>query len=254
MTVNDVKVIIPTCDKYIHIIEALAYTVKKYWQGQSQFIILGYKEPQFKLDDNWSFVSMGEDTGAQNWSNGLIKYFTEEFKDEYFINMIDDTVMTRQSNLGLANVGFNYMIRHNDVKKIFLQGTCDLKYAAECDKSLPNVPIAELDNLFWDINQGQKYRTATASSIWSVKYFLETIKPNMSPWEYELQHIVNDGARILTTCYPTLAPTMYGHLCGKVHSPTGHEYFHFFNKSIHEDTYLPDADSTEVLRILKVIQ
>ena len=89
MELKEIKIIIPTCDKYIHLIEGLMYTINKFWDVENEFIILGYKEPKFELNKNWSFISLGLDTGPSNWSNDLLKYF-KNFKDEYFINIIDD--------------------------------------------------------------------------------------------------------------------------------------------------------------------
>jgi hypothetical protein len=82
MELNKIKIIIPTCDKYVHLLEGLMYTINKFWDVENEFIILGYKEPNFKLNKNWSFISLGLDSGPSNWSNDLLRYF-KNFQDEY---------------------------------------------------------------------------------------------------------------------------------------------------------------------------
>lgn len=241
--IEKLKVIIPTCDKYIHIVEALMYSLKKYWSANNEFIILGYSEPDFKLYDNWKFVSMGTDTGAVNWSNDLLKFF-DTFEDEYFINMIDDTVMTRLADIYKIETAFKYMMKNKEVKKCFLQGSLSVG-GKDLLGEIDYFPVNELDNLFYDINQTADYRTSIQSAIWSTKYFLEVLKPNLTPWDFELQHLKNDGARILTT--RSSHPIMFSHLCSKMSS----ELMPNWTKSMYEDTELPVEDVHTILQILK---
>lgn len=242
--IEKLKIIIPTCDKYIHILEALMYTTRKYWKLNNEFIILGYDEPKFELDENWKFVSLGKDSGPSNWSNDLLNFFSS-FKDEYFINMIDDTLMTRESDIVKIEKVFNYMQKNKSIKKCFLQGSLsvggkgllgDIEYTA----------MDELNGDFYEINQLADYRSSIQSAIWSTEYFLEVLKPNLSPWDFELQHVKNDGARILTTL--SNHPIMFSHLCSKIQT----EFMHSWRKSMYEDSFLSDEDTVNISKILKI--
>lgn len=234
---------IPTCDNYIHLLEGLMYTTRKFWLLKNQFIILGYKEPKFKLDDNWSFVSLGVDKGPSEWSNDLLTFFND-FKDEYFINMIDDTLMTRLSDIKKIELVFNYMQSNKLVKKVFLHGSL-----TSGNKSLygPIVltPVLNLNSEFYDVNQVSNYRSSLQSAIWYKDYFLKLLKPNMTPWSFELQHAKNDGARILTT--KENHPTMYSHLYRKGNQLIGQWY-----KSVFEESQLSDNDITILKEMLKL--
>ena len=67
------KIYILTSDKNIHIVEGLQYCVNKYWKPKPSVVLLGYKEPSFKLADNFEFISLGKDRGANNIGEDLIK-------------------------------------------------------------------------------------------------------------------------------------------------------------------------------------
>lgn len=241
--VEKLKVIIPTCDKYIHIVEALMYSLNKYWSSKNEFIILGYSKPNFELYDNWKFVSMGTDTGANNWSNDLLNFFNT-FEDDYFINMIDDTLMTRPADIYKIEKVFNYMLRNKDVKKCFLQGSLSIG-GKDLLGEIDYYPIEELDNTFCDVSQTANYRTSIQSAIWSTEYFLQVLKPNLTPWDFELQHLKNDGVRILTT--RSNHPIMFSHLCSKLST----ELMPNWTKSMYEATELPMEDVRTILQILK---
>lgn len=241
--IDDLKIIIPTCDKYIHLLEGLMYTINKFWPLNNKFIILGYKEPNFKLNQNWEFVSLGIDRGPNEWSNDLISFF-KSFNDEYFINLIDDTLMTRISDVEKIQRVFNYMQNNKLVKKVFLHGSL-----TSGNKSLYGpielTPISDLNNEFYDVNQIAYYRSSLQSAIWSKDYFLTLLKPNMTPWDFELQHTRNDGARILTT--KENHPTMYSHLYRK-----GNQLIPSWYKSVFEETRLSDDDTKIIKEMLKL--
>jgi hypothetical protein len=240
---EDLKIIIPTCDNYLHLLEGLMYTTRKFWPLKNQFIILGYEEPKFKLDDNWYFVTLGVDRGPSEWSNDLLNFF-KNFKDEYFINMIDDTLMTRMSDTKKIERAFNYMQNNKSVKKVFLHGSLTSGNTNLYGPISLN-PIFDLNSEFYDVNQIANYRSSLQSAIWSTDYFLKLLKPNMTPWDFELQHARNDGFRILTT--KKNHPTMYSHMYRK-----GNQLINQWYKSVFEETRLTDEDITILKEMLKI--
>lgn len=238
----EIPVIIPTCDKYIHLVEGLMYTVNKFWSAKSNFIILGYKAPQYELLPNWKFISLGEDTGPQNWSNDLLKFF-DTFEGEYFINMIDDTLMTRSADITKIESAYAYMLAHKEVKKCFLHGSL-----SSGDTSLlGDIKLTPVEDLkgFWDVNQTADYRTSIQSAIWNKEYFLQLLKPGMNPWEFETQHTKNDNARILTT--RDNHPTMYSHLYR-----VGNQLIPNWYESVFENTRLSDQDIIYLSNLLNL--
>jgi hypothetical protein len=236
------KVVIPTCDHYVHILEALLYTLEKFWPCNSEFIVLGYSSPKFELKPNWKFVSLGQDTGPNNWANDLLRFFNT-FDEEYFVFMADDVLMTRMSDLKKAEFAFNYMLKNKEVKKCFLQGS--LTVNTWMFGALRLDPVEELGNIFYDVNQVCEYRSSLQIAIWSTQYFLECLKPGMSPWDFELQAKKNDGARILTT--KENHPVMFSHLYRK-----GFQLESNWYTSVFEDTQLPMEDVIYVAKLLNI--
>jgi hypothetical protein len=243
MEFKDLKIIIPACDKYMHAVEGLMYTLTKYFNIDNKIILLGYSEPKFKLNDNWEFISLGVDTGPDNWSNDLLKFF-ETFKDEYFINMIEDALMTRPADIDKIKMGFNYMLKNKDVKKVFLHGSLTHQSTSRMLGGTVLTPVDELNGEFYDVNQTSNYRTSLQSAIWNLDYFLTILKPNQNPWVFELQHIKNDGARILTT--PHNHPIMFSHLYIRG------VLFSQWNKSIYEEGGLSDEETKIIKEMLKL--
>jgi hypothetical protein len=243
MEFKDIKIIIPACDKYMHAVEGLMYTLTKYFNVDNKIVLLGYSEPKFKLDDNWEFISLGVDTGAANWSNDLLKFFST-FKDEYFINMIEDALMTRPANINKIKMGFDYMLKNKEVKKVFLHGSLTHWSSSKMLGGTVLTPVAELNNEFYDVNQTSNYRTSLQSAIWNREYFLTILKPNHTPWAFETQHVKNDGARILTTVENH--PIMFSHIYIKG------GLFNKWNESIYEDGGLTDEDTKTIKEMLKL--
>jgi len=243
MNLEDLKILIPTCDKYIHTIEGLSRTLKNYLNLKNKIILIGYSEPNFELPENWEFISFGTDGGVKSWSNDLLKFF-ESFDDEYFIYMIDDTLMTRPANIEKIKLGFDYMLNNTEVKKVFLQGSLAYEAGVGVLQSTVLTPIDELNGEFHDVNQISNYRTSLQTAIWNRDYFLSLLKPNHSPWDFELQHIKNDGVRILTTT--NNHPIMFSHIYIKG------ALNNLWYKSMYEEGGLPDEEINIIKKILKL--
>jgi hypothetical protein len=237
MNYKDVKILLPTCNQYIHLTQGLIYTLNKFWPNHGEIIIIGYDKPKFSLDDKCTFISMGEQLGPHEWSNDLIKFF-EDFGDEYFINIIDDTLMTRDADENQIEYLFNMIKNDNDIGKIFIHGSL----AGSGNFSI-------LDDEKYDlisINQTCDYRTSIQSSIWRKSYFLQLLKPNLTPWQFELQHIKNDGVKIIST--RSNHPTMYSHLYR-----IGNKFMkECWYKSVFEPTELGQEDKEKIITMLNL--
>jgi len=87
---------ITTCDANIFVIKYFQYFFNKYWGKHIKVKILGFNPPDFKLEENFEFVSLGTEQvgGAKGWSNYLIDYFSN-IDDKYFIFGIDDFMISR---------------------------------------------------------------------------------------------------------------------------------------------------------------
>ena len=197
---NDLKIIIPTCDKYLHLVEGLVYTIDKYWKNHGEVIILGYKNPNYDLPNNTTFHSSGNDRGPRYWSNDLIKYF-KDFDEEYFINLVDDTLIIREVDVDRIDELFSFM-KESDITKIFLSGSLVESYRSH--------EYGKMGLL--EIKQSSTYRTSVQPAIIKTSYWMKYLKPKQTPWEFELQNSKNDGLSILSVKINESAPIIYSHL------------------------------------------
>lgn len=176
------KILIPTCDQYINHIEALQYSVKGAFLDKFEYIIIGYEAPNFELNKNWSFVSMGEQKGAKYWGNDMIR-FLSTFPDSHFIYGNDDCAVTHMDKdriniaLWLSNkyksIGRYALMAEGKKRNIlpfFKYGSPNID---------PNMAISQF-------HHDSDYLLSLGWSIYNKECFLEFCKEYQSPWDFEL--------------------------------------------------------------------
>jgi len=176
---------IPTCDKFTNLIEANLISLEKYFPKEIDIIILGYKPPMCELSSNVTFISMGEDRGPSQWSTDLRNYF-QQIDDKYFIYLNDDGVLIEEVTLDQINNAYNLI--GPSVGRLSL--THDLFTR----------PHNVVDDKIIVAAQDSEYRCSTQYSIWNMEYFLKYLKPNLTPWDFEIHQskkAKNDGYDII---------------------------------------------------------
>lgn len=169
------EILIPTCDKYIHMVEATMITCRELWPAGYTFRILGYKEPLFKLDENWHFHKMHSfDEGPEIWSVDL-QQFLSQYPHSHFIYGNDDCALTFM-NFRLLETAIRIMENWDLVGRFALMA--DHK----------DGPFHEsADPLVKTFSYKMNYRLSLGWSIYNKKMFLQYLQPGMTPWEYEKQ-------------------------------------------------------------------
>lgn len=186
------KIIISTCDKYINILEATKYSFNKFGWKDAEVVLLGFKEPKFDIG-NWDFISLGVDTGAQNFTNDIWKFF-EFFEDEFFIFHGDDGVLLDNVNTELLDEMKQIMIDNSDIMKINI--TSAFGHSLSHYDTFKDM----VEYQYKLVPQGADYRLSLNPSIWRTSYFKKYCKLGISPWDWELRPIAkNDGAILLGT-------------------------------------------------------
>ena len=195
---KDLTVYITTCDANIFVTKYFQYFFNKYWGKDFKVKILGFKKPDFKLEDNFEFVSIGKEQvgGAKGWSNYLIDYFSN-IEDEFFIFGIDDFIVAREIDRESLNVCRKLM--NDKIGRIDLQPS--LQYARD-PKDVSPYKVVDGVEFLQLVQSSDKnlYQNAGAFSIWNRKWFLKNIKRNWSPWDWEVSGsrlANNDGYLVL---------------------------------------------------------
>jgi hypothetical protein len=173
------NIYISTSNKYIHLIKPFQYLFNKFWSDKQKVTILGYEEPNFKLEDNFNFVSLGKQTTVDDWCLDLTNFF-ESIDDEYFIHAVEDQFIIKPVNQ-------NMITKLTEMMNPFV-GRIALETAAQ---TKPHKEIYNDDELcVIELDQFAQYRLSVVYSIWNKKYMLKYLKLNNTPWEFELDERV----------------------------------------------------------------
>lgn len=168
------KILVPTCNKYIHYMEALQHSVRNTALSKFEFIIIGDQKPKFKLDKNWSFVSIGQDEPASKWSTRM-RMFLETFPDEEFIYGCDDCAVTFIDKVRLQKA-LLMMVEFYGIGRIALM-------AEGKNRPIETVIEGQISKFASDSD----YRLSLGWSIYNKECFLEFCEEGMTPWQFELQ-------------------------------------------------------------------
>ena len=224
------KIIIPTCDKYIHVLEAEKYTFDKNGGSNLDVTILGFKEPKFNIG-SWKFISLGTDTGLQNFSHDIWKFF-ENFDDDYFIFGNDDVVAVDKLDLELLDDMENMMKTNSNVMKICITSATKTHYS--------NYPIFEnKDNFQYRVvPQGAEYRLSLNYGIWRTSYFKKYCQLGSCQWTLETRNnAINDGAILLGTTGRYCLD--FGHIMRGGHSIANNWYLsEYSGKQLSNEDYI----------------
>lgn len=198
---DELVVYIPTHDSNVFIIKYFQYFFNKYWDPSIKRKILGFNKPNFELSSNFEFVSLGKEqvNGAKGWTNYLIPFF-KKLDSKYFIFGIDDFMIVRPVNSNVFSAACEIM--NNEIGRIDLQ---PLFYARS-----PKVFTYYTEhNGISFIKMKQKarkkqnlYRIAGAFSIWNREWFIKNMKPDWTPWDWEIKGSKlseNDGYEVVSS-------------------------------------------------------
>jgi len=180
------KIIVTTCDEYLHILKGFAYMFNKHWSPGTEVTILGYSVPSFDLPDNFKFISIGkQERNDRDWTSALIPFF-KQLPEEYFISLLDDMYVLN-TNKPLLHEAEKHMAK--GIEKIHLTNMSGRTGVFEKEK----------DVNFNVLKQDAKYRLSLQPSFIGRDYFLKYLNPGKSIWKYETNHgdPKNDGAQIL---------------------------------------------------------
>jgi len=230
------RIVISTCDKYINVLEAVKYTMDKFDVSGLDVTVLGFQPPNFDMG-SWEFVSLGKDSGVQNFSNDIIPFF-EIFNDEYFILITDDYVMTNRFNHKFFAEILEFVKTVPNFGRMWLMKTPGNYYGgANVVTNFGEYQIAE-------IHQGGTYRLSLQHSLWKTSYFKKYLVPNLNPWQWETRNSANyDGAAILLPVNNYVFNAGHVMIKGKVSQN--------WHKSIYDDAVLNQEDINNITEIFK---
>ena len=170
-----------TSDKQMVCLPAWAYLFNKFWPYEQNVTILGYSQPTFNLPENFNFVSLGEQRGPKFWSNDMRSFF-EDCKDELIYLTCEDGFIVDYIDKNILDLAFK--VAKKDINNKFL------KFNLTCDVSTRQFEVLKNFSNFDLIRSTQlsNYRQSLNHAIWNKERFLNKLKDNYSPWDFELDN------------------------------------------------------------------
>lgn len=190
--------VVSTSDNYLHLVPIWIHLYKKYWNDPDQRVeIVGYKKPDIELPDNFSFYSMGQQTGdAKNFGTDLRKYF--ERLDRLVIwNMEDSFVKSSVDILGIKHA-VNIMNDDHSIGRLALGANNLNQYTESYRKEIYDDELVQTPPL-------SEYRLSTQIAIWNKDFLLRYLKYNMNPWEFECQDKLEDEFKNVSFSFPIVS-------------------------------------------------
>ena len=219
---KELNMYIPIRDETNFMIKYYQYLFNKYWGNHVQVYFLGYKPPEFKLDNNIHFVSLADkrEPDPKAWSKPIIEFF-QSIEDEYFYFSLEDLLIIRPVDLELIEA-CKEMMNQN-------VGRIDLWNSVQFDPGRRGWVSFYKEHkgvnfCIQDQNPPPSvYRISCSNSIWNRKWFLKTLEPNWSTYDWETKALDgrnnNDGYNVLSTINrwtPTVVHSLCRHWRGKV--------------------------------------
>ena len=179
------KILVSTSKKYSFLLEPYATLFNKHWPGQD-IVFLGFDECEVPdLPDNCEFVSLGKQSDyGKIWSTPLIPYI-KSLKDEYFVFTVEDVMLIDKVDTDKLSLLVDEI--ENGASKAHLDRSMNNRTNRIKEGILAVLPDAT-------------YRTSLAPSIWTKRYFMKYLKPEMTPWDFEINNLEkakNDGNLIV---------------------------------------------------------
>lgn len=175
------RIVVLTSDKYLNALRPFAFLLNRYWKPNVPVLVAGFTPPQFKLPQNFSFLSIGKfsDYPFGKWSDALIKLLGM-IEDEVFVLMLEDYFVLRPVDTHAVQVLIDYAYQFRYVLKIDLCG--DRLYAFGADLNYGTVEYIDLVKSM----PGSPYHMSLYAGLWRRDNLLRCLVPNESPHDVEL--------------------------------------------------------------------
>ena len=179
------RVVVSVSDRDTWTLRPHSYLFNRYWSELQPVVIAGYTPPPFDLPPNFTFHSIDNyNYPVERWSDGLLKFF-ESFHDEHFVFMLSDFWIRRTVDWEAVASLHDYAKTNPNIYRIDL--STDRLYARD-NRYEPDYDRYGRLNLI-RCGVDWQYSHSTQCGIFNRDKFVSLLKPNWTPWQFEL-----DGA------------------------------------------------------------
>jgi hypothetical protein len=164
-----VKILIPTCDKYAHVVPPHVHYLRKLWpQCPYEVIVLTTENP---INVDATVICLGKDRG---FANNLHLFFNRYMKDDLMMLCLDDLI---PMELHLRRLDRALEVLENDHTVYMVR--LSKRFTTE------GVPYAR-DTLFVEMNKRDFYLFSQKGTIWRTDIFRRLLRKDAHPWGAEI--------------------------------------------------------------------
>jgi len=181
-------ILVYTCDAYAWSVRPFAYLLNVYWSEMQPVYVCGTKS--FPLPPNFTWLDV-ESRIKERWSDGLIEALRQIKEDILIWSLEDYWLCRRVDNVAIESLA-EYMGMHPNILKIDL--TADRLHSGKA-YDVDTYGRMDIIETSWET----PYQLSTQMACWNRKHLLSLLRPEMSPWDFELQDKRLPNLRVLGT-------------------------------------------------------
>lgn len=183
-----VRCIVYTCKEYSDVLPGFAYLFNVFWSAEQPVAYAGC--PKMNLPANFQWHNV-ESRIAERWSDGLIELLNK-LDDSIVCWLLEDYYLVRKVDNGAIESLAEYMRIHSDILKIDLTG--DRLYSGKA-RDVDYWGHLDLILTPWET----PYQFSIQAALWNRRHLLSLLRPEMSPWDFELQDVRSEKLYVLGT-------------------------------------------------------
>jgi hypothetical protein len=183
-----IRCVVYTCNEYSDVLPGFSYLFNVYWSAQQPVAYAGC--PKMDLPQNFEWFEV-ESRIAARWSDGLIE-FLRKLDDDIICWLLEDYYLCRGVDHKAIESLADYMRMHPDILKIDM--TADRLHSGKAG-DIDYWGHVDLLRTPWET----PYQFSTQCALWNRKHLLSVLKPEMSPWDFELRSDWPEHLHVLGT-------------------------------------------------------
>jgi hypothetical protein len=164
----NISVLIGSCDNYSFLWENFDILFKRYWSLNTK----NYLISETKSFDNKDYITLTP--GKLPWGQRILEGLNL-IDTEYVLFILDDYYLSENFDENLINEHINLLKEHSG-EKIMM----DIDYGE------PIYSLDHLSNNLYKFKENSDYLNSVQPAIWRTDYLRKVLKPEYSPWDFEL--------------------------------------------------------------------
>ena len=167
---DSLTILVGTCDAYNPIWDNFNILLKRYWHIDCDIIVVSETKPMSV--DNYVNVLPGNNLP---WGHRMLCGI-EQIKTEYVCFILDDYYMTTKITEDFMKKHLNLLQKYQADKIMF-----------EIVADWVEYKLTHITDSLYKLDNDSLYLNSVQPAIWKTDYLKKVMKPNYSPWDFELK-------------------------------------------------------------------